>query len=553
MSRQPGRMVILTALLMTLAACTPPASPADVVGGASRAPQQGAAAPDAAEDRMPGDAPPGDAATDGGAAGQPSAGFDSDGLPMHGPDELIYGIQAAPASLLPLIANDPANSLIAQFIYSDLLVYDEQLQPVCDLCESFAATEQGRVWTFVLRPGIRFHDGAPLTARDVDFTYRAAHQLRGLPQLEQVEVLDDLTIRFTLRTPAAAFPMELWLPILPAHIWAALPVTEWGSIPQARQPVGSGPWQFSAYMPGQEIWLDANPMYYQDGPGVKRIRLWIYGERTRLLAAFAAGRIDVLAPTPEEEEALRGQTGEEIQWYEYETMQVEFIGVNHNHPALSDVRVRQAIAAALDRPALARAIYGERAQVIDGPIPPASWAYAEPRSRHAYDPARARRLLAQARQRSLQLRLIALDDPVRRAMAEQIVQALQAVGMTVQAEYLTQEQILQRMSDGDFDLVLASRELTIDPDSISVLVESGRNPFGYGNPEVDERMADARTAANDDTRRADYARIQQIAAEDVPVIWLFSPRLTVAIHSRVVHMALSPLGPVKAWEWRVAG
>lgn len=552
-----SRWTIFALLSILISACVPPPSPAQMVAGS---PQGTGAGTQTAASPAPAAGPsqtPEQPGTDGvlnPPEGPVSGGLDANGLPVRQPGELIYAIGAEPETLLPLVGQDEASRLVNRFIYSSLLTYDEQARVVCDLCADWAGSPDGRTWTFTLRQGVRFHDGRPLTTRDVAFTYQVVNEIAGgLPDLDSMSVEGAHIIRFTLTAPASTFPAHLWFSILPAHIWEGLPFEAWGRQPAARSPVGSGPWRFSAYLPGQEIRLVANPDYYHGRPQIERIRLWIYPGGPELVAATAGGAVDLLFPKADQEQTLREQMGDRIRWYEFEGQRLEFLAVNHFHEALVDLRVRQAIAHALDRSELARIAYGPRARVLDAPIRPSSWAYVEPETHYPHNPQRARQLLEQAGRAGVQLRLLVNDDATARALADRMAQDLAAVGLDLQVQTVGLPELALRVNEGDFDLVLASREFGPEPDAIAELLESGRNVLGYGHPEVDEMLAQARATTEMAVRKAAYARVQQVAAADLPVIWLFTPTVIAGLSPRVEQVVLSPLGPVQPWKWSVRG
>ena len=251
--------------------------------------------------------------------------------------------------------------------------------PVPDLAESWTVSEDGLVYTFKLRSGIKFHDGSPVTADDVLFTFAVAadprHNLNvqaDVAPIASVEAPDASTIVFTLKYPYGPFLTNVGISIMPKALvepqiadGTALPET-----PFARAPVGTGPFKFAELKPGQELILDANPDYHLGAPNIDRIVFVVGQDSDSTLVRLQAGEFDGGLITPAYHQSLDPAQFAVIA---YKSASASPILLNTRLAPFDDVRVRKALNHALDKPALAALVNAGLSVDGGSPVPSTRW------------------------------------------------------------------------------------------------------------------------------------------------------------------------------------
>lgn len=288
-------------------------------------------------------------------------------------EELILALGAEPeAGFDPTTGWGRYGSPLFQ---STLLKRDHELKLGYDLAKSYSVSEDGLTWTVVLRDGVLFSDGTPLTAEDVVFTYETAASQAAtvdLTVLHQVEVVDAQTVRFHLKQSQSTFVTHLvQLGIVPKHAYDE---------DYAQQPIGSGPYQFVQWDRGQQLIVEANPHYYGDKPVFHKLTFLFLGED----AAFAAakgGQVDVAAiPTTFSKQAVGGMRLEAIPSVDNRGIMFPYVepttktdeGYPVGNAVTSDRSIRLAVNVALDRKALVDGIlegYGSPAFTVNDGLP----------------------------------------------------------------------------------------------------------------------------------------------------------------------------------------
>jgi peptide/nickel transport system substrate-binding protein len=293
-----------------------------------------------------------------------------------------------------------------------LIQYDESLEPVPYLAESWEVSPDLMEITFHLRDDVYWHDGELTTARDVAFTYlRASDPTTGYPNLgffhyylpggEGVEVLDDFTLRFHLARPHAEY-LDPWrtVAIMPEHLLGDVPPADLVRHPFGTVcPVGNGPFRFVTHLPDERWVFEANPWFPEGLGGRPYLDRYVFRtipENATLLAELLTGGIDVyVSVTPNTAERIRGE--DELEVRSYPSRSVFFAGWNARVPKLADSRVRRALTVGTNRAQILEGIRFGRGSVANTGVPQTHWAY-DPALADSlpYDPDQARRLLAEA-------------------------------------------------------------------------------------------------------------------------------------------------------------
>ncbi|MDQ3719897.1 MAG: ABC transporter substrate-binding protein [Actinomycetota bacterium] len=428
------------------------------------------------------------------------------------------------------------NYPLVTLIYDTLMWRDRSGEPEPWLARSLRKSDAGKRITIRVRKGVRWHDGKPLTAEDVAFSFRhfaARFHPRFTPQLEAVEraqALNRETVQITLRHASPGFEDQPLsdLPILPRHLWEGLPAGK--SAPEGL-PVGSGPYRLVEYRRGKRYRFRENRGYFRGRPMVERIEVPFIGDFDKTVRALEDRRVDVIPVTlPERvQERLRRSVFEIDTGPLYTGTTLMF---NLRRAPFDDPRARRAVSRALDLRRMARANVngGDDSKPADhGYLHPES-RWASPTRLQRFEPRRARSELA-----GLDLPRIGVmapdNDPVRLEAGRQVVLALQRAGARAALRKLPPDRLAAAVGqDGaspSFEAAIGSSPALAsqDPDFLRAVFGSGRraplNYSGYESPKFDRLAADVAAATNPETRRQKVQSELKLLAKDAPVIPLF--------------------------------
>ena len=470
--------------------------------------------------------------------------------PTHG-GRYLEAVVGVPSNVNPLYAafNDVDKDLTA-LIFSGLTRLGPDGTVLPDLAAGWDVSPDARSYTFRLRRGVTWHDGAPLTADDVVFTCEALRDpdFRGEPSLglfwQQVSCtkLDELTVRFELPQPLAPFPAYTTIGILPKHKLEGLAAEGLFLSPFNERPIGTGPFMLT-YMDTQRAVLTSNPTYLGGEPFIAELELRFFPDYTTAAAAFQEHHVQGLLMGPEAPPADQALLDDEggLQHLVIRRNSYTLLFLNTRAAFLDDKVVRQAILYALDRPTLLTSTLDGRADLADSPIVPGTWAYSEDIRKYDYDPQQARALLEndgwkpnsqgmlEKDGQELTLALLTDADTARASIGQEIVRQLGEVGIHATQETkggtaLVREFLLPRR----FQMALYGWDQGPDPDPYSAwhssqVREQGFNLAGFSDQRLDEVLSEARQTSDQERRRTLYSEFQQIFAEEVPSILLFYP------------------------------
>ncbi|NOY44312.1 MAG: ABC transporter substrate-binding protein [Deltaproteobacteria bacterium] len=455
-----------------------------------------------------------------------------------GPEPAAFrvGIESTPTTLDPRYAAGAHAVRILPLLFHGLLKADPSGRLVPDLAVTWQQPDE-RTHVLRLRQGVRFHDGSELTARDVVATYRyVADPAHGCPAsgalepLRSVEAPDPYTVVFRLKRVYVSFPSLLTLGILPQGLANRKDLGD--------RVVGTGPYRLAAFRPGEEIVLEAFPEHFEGPPSLERIRFRIIPNATTRLLEIRSGGLDLLqnAVPPYSVRFLRRDPN--LQVIVSPGTSYQYIGFNCEDPILKDVRVRRAIAYAVDRQALIRFALDGLARPATTLFPPEHWAHNPDVPTYPYDPDRARRLLDEAGYPDpdgpgpavrFRLSYKTSTDKTANEVARVIAEQLGRVGIGVEVRSFEWGTFFSDVKRGDFQLMSLRWIGLRDPDVFHYLFHSasvpprGANRGRYRNPQVDAWIDESRRTPDPERRRELYFRIQQAVARDcvyVSLWWL---------------------------------
>ncbi|TAM92002.1 peptide ABC transporter substrate-binding protein [bacterium] len=515
-------------------------------------------------------------------------GCGSSATPDADADAVHFNLAGDPTSLDPLFAVQDAASVdqeVARLCFEPFFDIDPNGKRIPELLREIPTranggiSRDGRSITYRLRSNIRWQDGVAVTSRDVLFTLRAIMDPRnpvrsraGYDLVDRAAAPDARTVVFHLRRPWSPAVETLFsygaVPqyVLPAHVLGTQNPLLHAAFNAA--PVCDGPYVLRSWHRGDRLVYVANQRYWRGPPKTKQLVVRVVPDPGTNLTMLQAGASDWNLIAPAQQPALANVSGLR---YAYAPLAlVAGVAINLTHPPLDDVRVRRALAAAIDRATISKKITLGRYPVTDSDQPQRSWAY-DPRAKlPAYDPAVASRLLDAAgwhrgtdgirMKGGKRLALTYVQFPesttgVRAATAIQL--DLRAVGVDVQIKSVSNAQLFLPKSEGgllakgDFDLAYVPWPMGADPDdSVLLTCHGASNYMRYCNPQVDRLEHDALITYDRAARRHDYARIQEIAASDVPIVYLFNPTYVYAYRERLRNFAPSGFSPTwNAWRW----
>ena len=436
---------------------------------------------------------------------------------------LRVGIQQDIDSLNPFLGFSLAATDLFRSIYPTLTTYAaDDFHPEPELADHWQVSPDGLTWTFHIRPGVRWSDGQPVTARDAAYTYDrmltdpAASTANGsfVANFAAVSAPDPSTLVIRTRTPQAT-TLAIDAPIVPEHVWSK--VGDVGNFTNTGTPVvGSGPFVLTGYEPQQRVTLRANPDYWRGPPEVAGLQFVTFKNSDAAVQALRKGEIDVAQKlTPTQFAALGSApniTQVRGQGRRFSELLVNPGATNSRdepigtgHPALRDLRVRRAIDHSVDREMLVDRVLNGAGRPGAGYIPPIFGRYHwNPPRPPRRDPAAADREFAAAGYRRgpdgvrrgpggqpLVLRMMLhSDDSSDARVGEFIKQWLADQGVGVELESVSDNQVNQRTTGGDFDLAMSGYSANPDPDQVLRLQTCASRPSPDGGGQPDSFLCD---------------------------------------------------------------
>ncbi|NLA91738.1 MAG: glutathione ABC transporter substrate-binding protein, partial [Synergistaceae bacterium] len=325
---------------------------------------------------------------------------------------LAFGMSAAAAelrlaqvadvsSLDPQKVSDVYSANVIRQVYSNLVQVDENMEIVPDLAESWENPDDV-TWVFHLRKGVKFHNGEPFTAAAVKYTFdrlldpkTASPGATHLKEVESMEAMDDNTIKIVTKRPFA--PMLMSLTRYETAILNQKAVEEAGADYGSKVAVGTGPFIFESWSRGDKVVLVRNDDYFGGPAGVEKLVYRGIPEDATRLVELESGGIDLIPGNfPYQEFANIEQDGK-YATYRVPAMSTLYLGLNTEVKPFGDVRIRKAMNYAVDKQAIIDAVYFGLGAPARGPLSPVIWGFdPERKDSYAYDPDKARELLAQA-------------------------------------------------------------------------------------------------------------------------------------------------------------
>ena len=463
------------------------------------------------------------------------------------PGVVTIALDQPPENLDPRVGLNASSQRMAGLIFNSLVQKNDQLEIEPDLAVNWE-TPNPQTYIFHLRKDVKFHDGRPLTARDVLFTFhsildgsiRTSKSGHPYNLIDTIEAPDDYTVVFKLKEVFAPFLWNLTRGVI-------------GIIPEGsgadfnRHPIGSGPFELDHYFQDQEVVFKRNDAYFGDKAGVSMLRFKIVPEAIVQALEIRKGSADITLNvlTPDMVEVLKRDP--DLKVLQSEGTNYQYIAFNLDDPAFRDVRVRQAFAYGIDREKIIKYLWRGQARAAASLLPPISWAY-EPNVRtYPYDPERARQLLKEAGHEHLTFTYRTSQDDTGRLVASVLQQQLREIGVTMEIRSNEFATFFADIIKGEFQMYsLRWIGANTDPDMFNAVFHSkmippnGFNRGHYSNPRVDELVESSRREPGREKRKEAYSEIQRIVAEELPYISLFYMDNVCVYNKRIGGIRLSP-------------
>lgn len=471
-----------------------------------------------------------------------------------GLETLTVGILADPVSLDPHRATDIVSAGILVNVCEPLVRYrPDGSRPEPALARTWASADRRR-WTLTLRPGVRFHDGAPLDAEAVIANIRNIARERALPM--SAERVGSAVVGIELAKPNAGFLATLSQPFL------CLVSPRELAHPAPRDPVGTGAFRLADT--ARDTWeLEANPSYWGGVPRLRRVVFRRFPDEGALAAGLQSGAVDVAGGLGDI--AVRRLAGDSNIAVDAQTgLNIAFLSLNNARAPFRDRRVRQAIARAIDRPRLVAEVVGGHGEPARNPLPPSLWGYTNRTKELLVDLPAARRLLREAGLvRGFEASLLVADvsrpyNPAPVHLAQRLVEDLAAIGIRLHVTPVASwTEYLDRAGRGDYDMaVLGWQADTPDPnDFLSALLASEAlgvtNRSRYRSPAMDALLEQGRRGADPRQRAVTYHEIQTLFQKDMPWVPLYHVSVFTAYRRSVKGLVPGPNGLIrleKAWK-----
>lgn len=466
---------------------------------------------------------------------------------------VVMIIENSPTNLDPRIGLDAQSERIDELLFDDLCTRDEHLNVQPGLAERWEVPDP-RTYVFYLHKGVKFHDGRALTSRDVKWTFdsllegkirstkAAAYRL-----VDSIDAPDDYTVVFHLKEPFATL------------LWnvsdGAIGIVPYGSGEElGRNPIGSGPFRFVSAEPDKEVIIERNQGYWGAQAHLQRVRFAVIPDATTRALELRKGSADIAVTSLTGDMVLALERESNLEVIHAPGTVLAYIAFNARDPILKDVRVRQAVAYAIDRAPMIHYLLRDFARPAYSLLPPESWAYNGDVPHYDHNPDRARQLLEQAGYPAVNgvrfhLTLKTSTDENPRLIAAVLQQQLHDVGIALDIRTFEFATFFSDISRGAYQLhTLRWVGGNEDPDIFEYVFHSAKfSPHGanrtyYANPRVDALIDQARSELDQHARKQIYAEIQRILAEDLPYInlWYFE---NVMVHTkRVRNLTLNPPG-----------
>lgn len=486
----------------------------------------------------------------------------------------------------PLLSwyNDVDDDL-CRLIFSGLFSYDTRGNPVGDLAIGWGISVDGTTYNIAINPDAYWHDGQPVTADDVIFTYEMLKSGTGfIPQdvlsfwnSVTINPADSKTVQFVLEEAFAPFFDYLTVGILPRHLYGGMSFSDMVDSKINIQPVGSGPFRLKELVQNNGtitgITLENNGAYYGKKPYLDEIQFTYYSDSGLAYQAYQQGLIDGISYVSDDVLA-RVLQDEEINLYSARRpiQSMLFFNLdNRNEEFLQSAQVRKALAMGINRERIVNTILGGQATIANSPILYGNWAYTDEAAKIEYNTEKAIEILVKegfilaseqdrvrtkdvssvdgtTERKALSFTIVYPDDNRHRMIAEQIQQDLSQINVLVNLEAVPYDNLVDHvLPDREFEVVLADLNLSRypDPDPYpfwdQTQISSGQNYSQWSNKTISQYLETARVETDRAERARLYKNFQILFMEELPAVPLYNPVYNYPVSQKVSGVSIGPI------------
>lgn len=454
----------------------------------------------------------------------------SEGTPVPG-GSVVYGMTQDLASLDPHVDTDAGTRDVVFNLYEGLVKPTSDGGFIAAVASDYTISDDAKTYTFTLRDGVTFHDGTPVTIEDVKYSIDRYAEIQGESSafsslVDSVEVQDDKTLVVNLKESYSEFLPMMTIAIIPKS-----------NEDPAGNPIGTGPFKYVSYTPGQNLELEKYDGYWQEGvPSLDSVEFKFIADVDTAFVELQAGTIDILKYlTSAQAETL----GDDYKIVQGSMNLVHAMYLNSAYEPLSKTEVRQALCYAVDRDAINNFIFGGKSHIIGSHMIPAMSKYYEPEAEtvYSYDPEKAKELLADAGYADgFDLEITVPSSYSQHVDSAQIIaDELSQVGINVtlnQVEWSTWLQDVYK--GGNFQATVIGFDGTLAPSDWlkKYVTDDAKNFMHYSNTEYDDVFNTAYTTVDDDVKVENYKKAQMILAEDAAAVYIEDPANLVAVSKK---------------------
>lgn len=464
-------------------------------------------------------------------------------------DTLIVAQGADARTLDPQKAIDTPSVRVYQQLYNQLIKKDEKMQIIPDLAEKWDIVDL-KTTIFHLRKGIKFHNGEILTAEDVKFTLDRMKEQPTvsflIDEIEKTEILDENTVKVV--TKRGFGPLLNHLSHPGASILNKKAVLEKGDS-YGQHPIGTGPYEFVEWQSGDRVTLKAFKDYYQGEAKIKNIIMRSIPEGTNRTIALETGEVDIVYDV-EPVDIDKIKENKKLKFLMEPSLGNSYLGINTTKKPFNDIRVRQAMAYAINVKDIIEVAYKNTATPANSPIGAKIPGYNKDAKQYEFDKEKAKQLLSEAGYpNGFKTSIWVNDNIIRKDIATILQDQFNSIGIEVSIETLEWGAYIDRTARGEHDMfILGWVTVTGDGDyglyplfHTSAHGRPGNRAF-YSNTKVDKLLDLARTSIDQDERNKAYQEVQKIVQEEVPIITMVNTDQNVGMQNYISNFVLHPTG-----------
>ncbi|MGL6064631.1 MAG: ABC transporter substrate-binding protein [Fusobacteriaceae bacterium] len=461
--------------------------------------------------------------------------------------ELVIAQEGEPKTLDVHNGNDGLSLRINKQIYSRLVESDGDMKIIPGLAKTWKNIDN-RTMQFSLRENVKFHNGDDFTSEDVKFSFeRMMNSPRIsfiLPPIEKIEIVDKYTVNLITKTPFAPLLAHLSHPAL--GIISKKSILE-DKVDLTVTPIGTGPYKFLEWKPGDRVVLEKNENYFLGKPNFEKIIYRSIVEASSRTIGLETKELDVaLGISTVDEATIRAN--KHLKILKKPSISYAYIGFNMNNEKFRDIRVRQAINYAIDKQSIIDAVLSGSGTLATSPIAPAVFGFTTKTKAYSFDLKKAKELMSEAGIKELKTYIYILGGEVPKQIAEIVQANLREIGIDMQIRVSESSSYFDITGRGEHEMFLGSwgtvtgdADYGLYPMYHSSAKGSGGNRSFYSNKVVDDMLDLAKITVDLDKRKDLYEKIQIDIVNDAPDVMLYNSVITVGVQEDIEGLNIHPV------------